>query len=111
MTRQIFHIATQADWEAATGRGSYDTSTRGRTLEEEGFIHASSRQQVQPVFERYYADAAEPLVLLTIEVERVTSPVRDEQVGDATYPHIYGPINTDAVVEVQPLDERGATDV
>lgn len=108
MTRQIFHIASQADWEAAVARGSYETSTRGRTLEEEGFIHASSAEQVQAVFNRYYADAGEPLVLLVIATARLASEVRDEQVGEATYPHIYGPLNTDAVVDVAPLDERGA---
>ena len=107
MTAQIFHIATRGDWRAAVIRGSYDTSTRGRTLAEEGFIHASTREQVQPVFDRYYADAGEPLVLLTIDVDKLTAPVRDEQVGDTTYPHIYGPINTEAVVEVQLLDASG----
>ena len=101
---QIFHIATRADWDAALQRSSYATSTRGRTLAEEGFIHASSRAQVQGVLDRYYADAAEPLVLLTIDRDRLTSPVRDEQVGEETYPHVFGPINTDAVVDVQPLE-------
>ena len=105
---QIFHIASRADWLEAMRTGRYTTSTRGRTLAEEGFIHASSREQVQPVFDRYYADAAEPLVLLRIDAERLTSPVREEQVGEATYPHIFGAINTDAVVDVQPLDELGA---
>ncbi len=99
----IFHIATQSDWDAAVRTGSYDTSTRGRSLAEEGFIHASTRDQVQPVFERYYADAPEPLVLLTIDVDRLTAPVRVEPVGEATYPHIYGPINTGAVVDAQPF--------
>ncbi len=107
---QIFHIATRADWEAAVRRGAYDTSTRGRTLAEEGFIHASTREQVQPVFDRYYADAPEPLVLLTIDSARLAAPVREERVGDAVYPHVYGPINTDAVIEVQPLNELGAVD-
>ena len=31
-----------------------------------------------------------------------------EPVGDDTYPHVYGPINRTAVVDVSPLDRRGA---
>ena len=36
---QIFHIASASDWTAAQRSGTYTTSTRGRTLEQEGFIH------------------------------------------------------------------------
>ena len=38
---RIFHIATAADWAEAQRTGSYTTSTRGRSLEQEGFVHAS----------------------------------------------------------------------
>ena len=48
MTR-IFHIATVADWDEARRQGRYTTSTRGRTLAEEGFIHASRGDQWQAV--------------------------------------------------------------
>jgi uncharacterized protein (DUF952 family) len=105
---RIFHIATAADWRRTLGSGSYTTSTVGRTLEEEGFIHASRRDQVQGVFDRYYRSAGEHLVLLTIDPTRLTdAQVRVEAVGDDTYPHVYGPINPGAVVEVTPLDRRG----
>ena len=29
--------------------------------------------------------------------------------GEDTYPHVYGPINPTAVVQVQPLDASGGT--
>lgn len=106
---RIFHIATAADWAEAQRTGSYTTSTRGVTLEQEGFIHAARREQVQPVWRRYYADAGEPLVLLTIETDKLASRWQDDPVGDDTYPHVYGPINASAVVGVQPLDDRGGT--
>ncbi len=105
----LFHIATAADWAAAQRAGSYTTSTRGVTLEEEGFIHAARREQVAQVWKRYYADADEPLLLLTIDTDRLSSPWRDDIVGDTTYPHVYGPLNTSAVVRAQPLDSRGGT--
>ena len=107
---RIFHIATAADWRRTLDSGSYTTSTVGRSLEEEGFIHASRRDQVQGVFDRYYRGAGEHLVLLTVDPARLGAEVRVEPVGDDSYPHVYGPINRDAVVEVTPLDRRGRTE-
>ncbi|MCW2738407.1 DUF952 domain-containing protein [Nocardioides sp.] len=105
---RIFHIATAADWRRTLDSGTYTTSTVGRSLEEEGFIHASRRDQVQGVFDRYYASLGEDLVLLTIDPARLTdAEVVVRPVGADTYPHVYGPINRRAVVEVVPLDRRG----
>ena len=107
-SERVFHIATRADWVATLESGTYTTSTAGRTLEEEGFIHASRREQVAGVFERHYATAGEPLVLLTIDPAKLTdAELKVESVGDDTYPHIYGPINRTAVVDVVPLDRKG----
>jgi uncharacterized protein (DUF952 family) len=108
---RIFHIATAADWRRTVDSGSYTTSTVGRSLEEEGFIHASRRDQVQGVFDRYYRGLREPLVLLTIDPTRLTdAEVVVEPVGDDTYPHVYGPIDRRAVVDVTPLSSRGAAE-
>jgi uncharacterized protein (DUF952 family) len=99
---RIFHIATLADWRQAEETGSYTTSTYGRTLEEEGFIHASRHDQVPAVRDLIYGDVTEPLVVLELETDRLEAEVRDEQVGDEVYPHIYGPIPTSAVVAWRP---------
>lgn len=105
---RISHISTAADWTRAQESGRYETSTAGRTLAEEGFIHASRRDQVSGVFDRYYRDLHEPLVLLTIDTERLGCEWREDRVGDDTYPHIYGPIVPAAVIDVQQLDRQGA---
>ena len=107
---RIFHIAAAADWRRTLESGTYTTSTVDRTLAEEGFIHASRRDQVQGVFDRYYRGLDEHLVLLTIDTARLDSEVRVEDVGDDTYPHVYGPINRGAVVDVAPLNRRGGTE-
>jgi uncharacterized protein (DUF952 family) len=108
---RIFHIATEADWRRTLASGSYTTSTAGRSLEDEGFIHASRRDQVQSVFDRYYRDAGERLVLLTIDPARLAdAEVRVEAVGDDTYPHVFGPVNRTAVVDVTPLNHRGGAE-
>ena len=100
----IYHIAEAADWERAQRDGQYTMSTRGRTLAEEGFIHASTAAQVPLVAAAYYRDAPD-LVLLVIDTERVGPGLRYEQVPGQPdpYPHIYGPLNLDAVLETRPF--------
>jgi uncharacterized protein (DUF952 family) len=107
---RIFHLATLADWTAAQASGRYTTSTRGRTLAEEGFIHASRADQWQGVRERFYADVTEPLVLLVIDTDRLDAPVVEEEAvpgSGETFPQVYGAIAPDAVVQVLPVDSGG----
>lgn len=103
----VYHVATAADWAAAQASGTYTTSTRGRTLEEEGFIHTSTLDQWRGVHERYYSDVTEPLVLLEIETDLLASRVVLEPVGPRgeTFPHVYGPITPRAVLRAVPLEE------
>ena len=105
----IFHLAESAHWAAAAASGAYAQSTRGRTLADEGFIHASAADQWPAVRSRFYADFPGELVLLTIDATRLQAEVRLE-VGDPTtgelFPHIYGPIDTAAVVATRVLLEQ-----
>jgi uncharacterized protein (DUF952 family) len=100
----IYHITAAADWEQARAAGEYRRSTRGLSLDDVGFIHASAAHQVAPVASAFYADAT-GLVVLVIDPGRVRVPVRYEQVpgSDDPFPHIYGPLNADAVVRVLPF--------
>jgi uncharacterized protein (DUF952 family) len=103
---RIFHIATLADWEAAQASGAYTTSTRGVSLEEEGFIHASRADQWEGVRAAYYADITEPLVLLEIDADLLDVPVVEEPPAPGvveTFPHVYGAIAPAAVVGVTSL--------
>jgi glutathione S-transferase len=101
----IYHIATAADWEQASRDGEYTISTRGQTLAEQGFIHCSGPGQVAGVANFVYRGVPE-LVLLVIDPSRVRSRIQYDAVPDepAPYPHIYGPLNADAVVEVRPFE-------
>src|SRR3954447_15573246 len=105
MTDHIFHLALARDWEAARRAGEYTVSTLGRTLAEEGFIHAARADQWAGVRERFYAEVAEPLLLLVTDPARLTAEVREEAVPglDETFPHVYGPLDLEAVVEVRSL--------
>jgi glutathione S-transferase len=103
---RIFHLATASDWAQAQSSGAYTTSTRGVTLEQEGYIHASRADQWQGVRDRFYADIHEPLVLLEIDTDLLDVPVVEEPPAPGlmeTFPHIYGPLPPSAVVGVTPL--------
>ncbi len=107
MAELIYHCGLRSDWEAAVTAGEYTISTRGRTLEQEGFLHASYADQVDGVLRRFYADVTEPMVLLVIDPDRLTVPVVPESPPGAPsdagekFPHIYGPLDPAAVIEVR----------
>ena len=106
---RVLHVADRLDWAAAQATGSYQVSSRGRTLTDEGFIHSSTSRQVSGVLDRFYADLdPAQLLLLVIDVdilEQSGSPVRWDQVAGAPapFPHIYGPIVPPAVVAALPI--------
>jgi glutathione S-transferase len=101
----IYHIALAADWANALRDGAYTTSTRGVSLAEQGFIHASAEHQVAFVANSYYAGVP-GLLLLVIDAARLTAPLRYEDVpgSDEPFPHIYGPLNPDAVIATVALE-------
>lgn len=106
----IYHIAAREDWEAGHAAGSY----RPPSLEAQGFVHCSTREQVVDTANRFF-HGQDGLVLLCIDVSRLRVPVRFEPAdmpGPATarlqtlFPHIYGPLEPDAVVRVLPFPAR-----
>lgn len=93
----IYHVTTQKAWEKALQKKQYVAAS----LADEGFIHCSQAAQVPGVLQRYYAGKTN-LVLLTIQTDLLESPFVFEWSPSTadTYPHIYGPINTNAVITV-----------
>lgn len=99
MKRYIYHLALRSAWEAATREGEpYRRSTIERSLDDEGFIHCSYREQVQGVADRFYHGRTDVL-LLTIDTSKLDAEVRTENL----FPHIYGPLPSQAVVGVEPV--------
>lgn len=101
----MYHVALAGEWEAARERGVYSISTRGRSLDDVGFVHCARAEQVAGVIERFYADV-DDLVLLTIDVGRIDAEVVDEPAPGWTelFPHVYGPIPVAAVVDATAID-------
>ena len=102
MTATIYHLAFRADWEAGLVAGEY----RAPSLAEEGFIHASGdEEQMLRVAARLFAGRTD-LIALDVDTKMLSpgSPVvREPARSGEIYPHIYGPINPDAVVRVRTL--------
>lgn len=107
--KTIVIIAKAEEWERARKIGQYTRSTIDATLEEVGFIHCSSPHQTMEIVNRRFADR-DDLLLLFVDVDKVTVPVKFEgalsgRVG--LFPHVYGPLNTDAVYAVAQLSKNG----
>lgn len=97
---ELLHIALPDDWAAARDVGEYRVSTRGRSLDTEGFIHCSYLRQLEGTANRFYPDVVE-LVLLHLDPELIEAEVKVEAAtegGTEMYPHVYGPIPTSAVI-------------
>ena len=104
----IYHITTRRAWSEALRSGEYRTDS----LETEGFIHCSTSAQVLPVAQALYQGGGK-LLLLQIDPSRLTSELKWEPPAGGTpsgisegdlFPHIYGPLNLDAVVKVFDLE-------
>lgn len=118
VTEPVFHIALATDWAAALQAGEYRISTLGRTLDEQGYIHASFAHQVAGVFEAFYGAVTEPLVLLHLDaaalpivLEPAVPGGAEGTPGAALFPHIYGPLPVGAVLAVQAIPDPGTGSV
>jgi len=103
----LYHLALGPEWQAARADGIYRRSTRGRSLEEVGFIHLSNAHQVEATAALFYGDLpAGAVLLLTIDPQRLAAAaleVRFEQAGGGEpFPHLYGPLPLGAVLRAEP---------
>lgn len=93
----IYHIVLPAVWEQFKKKPSYQPES----LTTEGFIHCSYPGQLETVLKRYYG-GVERVLILKIDTEKLLSKlVKEPSTNDEIYPHIYGRLNHNAVVEVQ----------
>ncbi len=96
----VLHIATQTDWQEARLRGEY----RCESLNDEGFIHCSTREQLLiPANERFVGRL--DLLLLCIDPSSLAAELRFEDCYEngMEFPHIYGAIELAAVLDVLPF--------
>ena len=108
MNETVLHITSRDAWDIAQRQGQYSAPS----LMSEGFIHCSTHKQVLPVADKFYR-GQNGLILLVIDPTRLSSDLKWEPPFEGapppgvpendTFPHIYGPINLDAIVQVVDL--------
>ena len=99
---EILHITPRARWDQAVAEGVY----RSDDLETEGFIHCLTSEQLPYVYGKFYKGRT-GLVVLRIDTEKLKPPLIWENPHETwkVFPHVYGLINPDVVLEVVPLEE------
>jgi uncharacterized protein (DUF952 family) len=105
----ILHILPRYQWEQAQREGIY----RGDTLDAEGFIHFSTPEQVVRVANARFKGHT-GLLLALVDTDKLTAELKYEapyeggqQVeSDEVFPHLYGPLNIDAVTRVAEFEPQ-----
>jgi uncharacterized protein (DUF952 family) len=102
--RIIYHL-TPADYYESLDPGA---DYLPAAFDRDGFIHCSAdEKQMLEVANRSYKREPGDFLLLAIEEDAVRAEVRHEEAtlepDSNLYPHIYGPLNRDAIREVRPF--------
>lgn len=101
----IYHIVLPEIWKHFEDKEFYDAES----LQSEGFIHCSYQEQLDAVVQRYYS-AASRVFILTIDTDKLSSKLVEEpSTNNEIYPHIYGPINREAIASVRQRDISAAS--
>ena len=97
----IYHIVEATSWNRQSTSYEYSHSS----LQKEGFIHASTSEQLSETIQLYCAPNISYYVL-AIETSWVLSPIQWENAPSrgSSFPHIYGPINKSAIINVSLLE-------
>lgn len=102
----IYHMLPAAQWAAQDPTQPLVEES----LETEGFIHFSGdREILRIVANRFYAATPGEYVVLVVDTARLQAEVRWEPADGHLFPHLYGPLNLDAITQILrfPRDERG----
>jgi len=101
VTNIIYHLVPIDYWESQPTDRPYMPADFAR----EGFIHCTQGdEQIAVVANRYYRNDRRAWYVLVIAEQTVSSEIKYESGADGVlYPHIYGPLNRDAVINVLPM--------
>lgn len=89
-----YHLAPVEVWERQKVAGTYVPEA----FEQDGFIHATNGlERLQWVANEFYTSDTRPHTVLVLDVARLSSPMRYDDEHEH-FPHIYGPLNVDAVI-------------
>jgi uncharacterized protein (DUF952 family) len=93
----LYHLVPTAEWTVASDPYAPDS------IATEGFVHCSTAAQVAGVAQNLFA-GRDDLLLLHIDPARLRGELRWEDCYDhgQAFPHLYAPLDHDAVVAVTP---------
>jgi len=99
----VYHITPLNNWRKALEYGAYSADS----LEKDGFIHCCTKDQTEGVLKMWFRGEAD-LLLLEIDPTLLSTEIKyeDSHGSGELFPHIYGPLNLDAVVAVTFCAER-----
>lgn len=99
---RAYKILTAGQWASWQAAGVFT----GAPIDvEDGYIHLSAAEQVAATHEKYFSGLHE-LVLVEVDLDALGEAVRWEPArGGALFPHVYGVIPIDAVIQAQPIEE------
>jgi uncharacterized protein (DUF952 family) len=100
----IFHFINRSDLD----RNLNDRELAVPSLASQGFIHCSTLDQVIGVA-NFIAPYDEEMQLIEIDEDRVIPEIRYENLdgGETLFPHIYGPLNRDAIIAINRMEWDG----
>ena len=94
----IFVLMSKATLRESQSSGQFAPES----LQTEKFIHASPADQLTRVANKYYSEN-NTVYVAVVKKTAVQAPIKWEPATGGLYPHIYGPLNMSAVVELQPF--------
>ncbi|MFN8673154.1 MAG: DUF952 domain-containing protein [Candidatus Sericytochromatia bacterium] len=93
----IVHILEKKDWEYAKKENIYNP----KSLEIEGFIHCSKVDQIVGVSNLHYKNKKDMLMIVINENLLINKVLYEDLYNEGkSFPHIYGTINIDSIIEV-----------
>lgn len=93
----IYKILRPAEWEQWQVEGTFE----GTPLDQaDGFVHCSTREQVPGTIDRFF-NSETGLVMVTLDTDEFGDHVKWEN----DFPHIYGALTLEDVVEATPYEQ------
>jgi uncharacterized protein (DUF952 family) len=95
----IYHLVSADHWHSCDETAPYVPGD----FDAEGFIHCTrGLDLVVQVANTYYGDVPGDFFLLVIDESLVSAEIKYED----GFPHVYGPLNRDAITTIRPMPRR-----
>ena len=94
----LYHIVRNVAWEKSLNKGIY----KPESLEKEGFIHFSTKEQLLQSATLFFKEDTE-LVVLEVPAKRMKAHLKWEEAGGGLFPHYYAKLPIELVENTQML--------